>query len=335
MKRKALIVLLCLIILLSAFAVFSGCEEQEKMQIVYLGDSIAEAILGPSPLIERERYGYYAVLGQINDYYYYNRSVSGHQTAQMLELINRKDAGAQRTITLIKTADIIHISIIGNDLLQRNVGEMVMDLMDGETEYVDNLLALSKQNIYSIIDRLQELNPDAVIIMQTVYNPISPESTLFNAETRAKLTARGIGSDQYREIGKLLIERMNQVIRDYKKDNPDDIELVDVYAAFDKIATANLELGKKLIYSDFVHPSNEGHAVIADATQEKLEELGLADHRLALKKYKNLRISQLENIYSNSVDVKSVKKQIKAAKDISEVTNLYFRATDGKTPVYC
>ncbi|MFA6865969.1 MAG: SGNH/GDSL hydrolase family protein [Clostridia bacterium] len=334
MKKKAICLLLCLILAVSSTLVFSGCSNSEKLQIVYLGDSIAEALLGPSPIVERDRYGYFAVLGKDNDYYFYNRSVSGHQTAQLLEVISRDDQGAQRTATLIKTADILHISIIGNDLLQRNVGEMVIDLMNEDTEYVDNILDTSYSNICKIIAKLKELNPTATIIMQTVYNPIYADSTLFNKSTREYLTQEGIGSDQYREIGKLLINRMNDVLKKYKENYPNDIDLIDINKAFDDISVADATRGENLIYSDWVHPSNEGHAVIADTTQTRLEELGLADHKKALKNYKTLRSEQLEDLFSDSVDIKAVKKQIKKADSCSEVTNIYFRAIDGKTPVY-
>ena len=210
-----------------------------------------------------------------------------------------------------------------------------MDLMDNNTEYVDGLLELADDNIHAIIAKLKELNPDATIIMQTVYNPIYEDSDLISSATRVKLDARNIPESEYREIGKLLIGRMNEVIRNYKKNNPDDIELVDVYKAFDDISNADASRGVKLVYSDWIHPSNEGHAVIADAVQAKLEELGFADSKRALKNYKILRSEQLEDLFCESVDVKAVKRQISKAKSVSEVTNIYFRAIDGKMPVYC
>lgn len=65
MKKKTFIAIF-LIIIFSITFIFTSCgkdEDEKRLSIVYLGDSIAEAVLGPSPICERERYGYFAVLG--------------------------------------------------------------------------------------------------------------------------------------------------------------------------------------------------------------------------------------------------------------------------------
>lgn len=83
-----------------------------------------------------------------------------------------------------------------------------------------------------------------------------------------------------------------------------------------------------------MHPSSEGHAVLADLTQAKLEELGLANKKTALKNYREMRISQLERLYSDVVDVRSYKKQINKAKSCAEVSEIYYNAIAGKMPNY-
>ena len=101
MKRKFIGFLL--IVALVATMAFSlvACNPNavdDRYTIVYLGDSIAEALIGPSPLSERDNYGYYAIVGKTNGFKYYNHSVSGHKTSTgivsgdgLWEMINKDD----------------------------------------------------------------------------------------------------------------------------------------------------------------------------------------------------------------------------------------------------
>ena len=68
--------------------------------ISFWGDSIAEGVLGASPVSERESNCYYSIVGRSNGFRYYNRSVSGHKTGAMLEFIRRPDAGAESSRNL-------------------------------------------------------------------------------------------------------------------------------------------------------------------------------------------------------------------------------------------
>lgn len=340
MSKKAVAALLCLIIVAGAVVLFAGCEEEkEQKSIVFLGDSIAEAVLGPSPLSAREDYGYYAVVSRRNGYLYYNRAVSGHKTSNMLEYISREDDSAYMTVSRIKEADIIHVSILGNDMLQTNVGELLLEMVKEEKGLIDGapvrekILASSRENFAAIVAKLKEYNPDAVLMFQSVYNPVYPESTLVNASTRAELAALGYTADDYRTLGGRLIDKLNGVMRDYLADNPDSFHIIDAYEAFGAISDEDEERGRRLIYPDWIHPSNEGHAVMADLIQDKLEELGLADKADALAQYKEMRISQIKT-YFPTADADAAKKAIEAATDCSGVTKVFFGLTVGLTPVY-
>lgn len=344
MKRKIICAVLCAVLIFSAFAVFVGCTDgSERLKIVYLGDSIAEAVLGPSPLSERENYGYYALVGKRNGYEYINRSVSGHKTENMLEYISRDDEDAYTVKTHIMTADIIHISILGNDMLQTDVGALIVEMAEQEranesgdyTYYPavrEGILRQSRVNFAAIVAKLRELNPDAVIMFQTVYNPVYPESQLISGSARAKLAELGYTSDDYRRLGGKLISCLNEVIYEYIWENPGAFYIIDAYGAFGEIWAQSEETGKKLVYTDDIHPSNYGHAVMADLIQRKLEELGLADGG-ALKSYKKLRISQIKELYPD-LDYRAIKKTINASSTCEEVTKAYFTATDGIIPSY-
>ena len=136
MRKKVIAALLVIALLACCVAALAACNKNEgerKTEIVYLGDSIAEDILGASPLGLRHEYAYANVIGRRNDYTYYNHSVSGHLTKDLRAILENEDLDYDRARGLllhVSEADIIHISILGNDVLQ--------DRMDGafETEPV-------------------------------------------------------------------------------------------------------------------------------------------------------------------------------------------------------
>ena len=339
MSKKAVAALLCLIIVAGAVFLFAGCEEEEQKSIVFLGDSIAEAVLGPSPLSAREDYGYYAIVGRRNGYLYYNRAVSGHKTSHMLEYISREDDSAYMTVSRIKEADVIHVSILGNDMLQTNVGELLLEMVKEEQGLIDGapvrekILASSRENFAAIVAKLKEYNSDAVLMFQTVYNPVYPESTLVNASTREALALLGYTADDYRTLGGRLIEKLNGVIRDYLAENPDSFHIIDAYEAFGAISDADEERGRRLIYPDWIHPSNEGHAVMADLIQDKLEELLLTDKKTALDHYRQMRMSQIKREFPDA-DFLKAKGEFNSATSCSQITEAYFAITAGLTPTY-
>ena len=124
MKKKVIAALLVIALLACCVAALAACNKNEgerKTEIVYLGDSIAEDILGASPLGLRHEYAYANVIGRRNDLTYYNHSVSGHLTKDLRAILENEDLDYDRARGLllhVSEADIIHISILGNDVLQ-------------------------------------------------------------------------------------------------------------------------------------------------------------------------------------------------------------------------
>ncbi len=334
---KILIVFLCLSLFASCLSLLSGCgeeEEVERLNVVFLGDSIGEGILGPSPINERDYYGYYGVIGKRNNFTYYNRAVSGHKTSQMLEFIQREDEGASMTRTHLMDADIISISILGNDLLQNDLGSLVVDASQGDYSRPEQYLALAAVDFATIIETLRGYNPDVVILMQTLYNPATPESIVISESRKTELTALGVDSSQYRVLAGNILQILNDIIYDYLENNPGAYYIVDVHKAFNDIYVADNARGNALFYNDDVHPSNQGHAVIADTIQSKLEELGLADKDTALFKYKQMRFLQMQRLYADTANLTQAATEISSATSCSEVTEIYFRLTLGLTPKY-
>lgn len=343
MKKKIIASVLCVVLLACCAAALAACnndgETAEKTEIVYLGDSIAEGILGASPLGLRHEYAYANVLGRRNDFEYYNHSVSGHLTKDLLALLNNDLGydGARGLILHVQEADIIHVSILGNDLLQdMSMNDVVLEAAQGLYTIIDGIAETAYENITGIVARIRELNPDATLIFQNVYNPLSEKSTLVDAETRATLAAEhDTYPEDFRQLGAGILDRLNGVLDRYLAEHPGAFIIADAQAEFDRIFAEDYERGKDLIYPDYIHPSNEGHAVLADLTQGILEEQGLANASAALAEYKTMRKNVLDNYFDGIVtDIDGVKAAIDAAADCAAVTEAFFDATRGLTPDY-
>lgn len=371
-------------------------EGKYDKTIVYIGDSIAEALIGPSPLGERDNYGYYAVLGKVNNYRYFNHSVSGYKTSGsmtggsgLVELLNRDDENATLMKTHLEEADIIDISILGNNILQYNLGLLLLEVADpdfddkyaagetlinamenGETVTRDSVeepgqvvtfaFPETYKNLGEIIDRLRSLNEDATILFQTVYNPFYEGSTHLHQPVMDKLAeitdvdgqfgesgATITTVKQYRAVAQKLLDLLNSNLYRYLDEHPGAFEIIDVNKRFDEITKLDVNedgevdlsgdcLGRYLIFDDWTHPSNFGHAVIADVTQEKLVELGFADEEIAIANYKQLRLEQLERLYQGvkGFDYNGARNAVINAATFDEVTLRYFQLIRGYLPKY-
>ena len=367
MKKKVIAALLVIALLACCVAALAACNKNEgerKTEIVYLGDSIAEGILGASPLGLRHEYAYANVIGRRNDLTYYNHSVSGHLTKDLRAILENEDLDYDRARGLllhVSEADIIHISILGNDVLQDRMDgafetepvtmhNIILEAAEDEYTSIDRVLngdtvggvttAGSVENIKAIVDALRRLNPDALIIFQSVYNPIMDVDTpLIKQWTRDALEAAGfeITLDSLHRLGDLLIERLNSALDAVLAMDgyADAFVIADGHAAFNAVYAADPSRAKDLIYPDGIHPSNEGHAVLADLTQGILEERGLADKDSALQAYKTMRKDLLTDYFAGtSVDTAAASAAIDGAADCAAVTEAFFDATRGVTPDY-
>ena len=367
MKKKVIAALLVIALLACCVAALAACNKKEgerKTEIVYLGDSIAESVLGASPLGLRHEYAYANVIGRRNDLTYYNHSVSGHLTKDLRAILENEDLDYDRARGLllhVSEADIIHISILGNDVLQDRMDgafetepvtmhNIILEAAEDEYTSIDRVLngdtvggvttAGSVENIKAIVDALRRLNPDALIIFQSVYNPIMDVDTLLIKQaTRDALEAAGfeITLDSLHRLGDLLIERLNSALDAVLAMDgyADAFVIADGHAAFNAVYAADPSRAKDLIYPDGIHPSNEGHAVLADLTQGILEERGLADKDSALQAYKTMRKDLLTDYFAGtSVDTAAASAAIDGAADCAAVTEVFFDATRGVTPDY-
>ena len=126
MKKVLTVFIAVILVALTAFWCVA-CDEKNgdasegKLNIVFLGDSIAEALIGASPVSERDNYGYYALVGRTNGYNYYNHSMSGHLTSGnmankagegLLEVISRETEKATLIRTLLTGLSDLYFSNI-------------------------------------------------------------------------------------------------------------------------------------------------------------------------------------------------------------------------------
>ncbi|MBQ2903172.1 MAG: hypothetical protein IJE48_02120 [Clostridia bacterium] len=209
-----------------------------KLNYVVLGDSIGfgAGVVNPGEAC------YGRIVADTNGYNYSNHSMCGYNTAAYLLHMQLPNVRSS-----IKKADIISLSIGGNDFLTSNMAQLGFEaaVLDDLSTF-DKIAETFYKNFCKIISEIRELNPDAVILVQTLYNPMN------NAIT-----------DFYQQG----VDRLNAGYRRYQSENPGSIHIVDVGGAF--------KGHPEYIANDCVHPNAQGNVVIAQLVLRKLSSLGL------------------------------------------------------------
>ena len=252
--KKIISVLLALVMLISLSVPAFAAEE--KLNFLSLGDSIAAGagLLMPS----RQAYG--AIVSNTNGYNFKNDAVSGHTTQDMLGRINEK-----RVANDIKNADIICISIGGNNFLHGDVPALLSEaLKEKDFSRFDEIAESYYEDLGAIMDYIKGLSPDAVILMQTLYNPMYI-------------------ADELREVYQEGADRINGTVRRYLRDNEGVYTIVEVAEVFGD--------NEGLITADYIHPNSKGHVVIAGEVLKTLKQLGLGENTETV--YREFKLSTL------------------------------------------
>lgn len=202
-------------------------------------------------------------LSQDNDYY--NYAIDG-QTS--LELYSRVKSGNYDKY--IKKSDLILISIGGNDLLSAlltfvkdTMGESftgqetevnfdftepdILNDLNKMVQTISNNITKLKGNLIGITDEIYEINPNAEIVFQTVYNPLD-----------------GLALKIPSLLTDVFISRIDEVNRIIKmnsttNDNKQRYNVADVYTSF---TGKSAELTN--ISETDVHPNSKGHEKISE-----------------------------------------------------------------------
>ena len=234
--KKLLSLLLCAALLFTLTGVIASAEDRPFYLV--LGDSIAfgSGLSNPTEAV------YGKIVADTNGYDYVNDAIPGSTTTAMFALM-QSDTVKEH----LEKADIISISIGGNNYLVGNLPRMMVDcLVKNDTAIYDEVAAGYYDDLCTIFAYIKELNPDAVILMQTLYNP--------------QVSYMG-------EVYQYGVDRINACVNRYNEEHPGVIEIVDVAA---RLTDHDTDFA-----ADRVHPSAAGNEKIAVAVLEKLAELGL------------------------------------------------------------
>lgn len=229
--KKSVAVLLCLVMILMSLSAVAFAEE--KQFYLVLGDSIGYG----SGIRNSQDACYGKIVADTNGYEYANHAIPGHTTTNLIARLKEDVVKAD-----VEKADIISISIGGNDFLMSNLYGLMFDAMVKEDySKFDEIAHSFYKNFSTIIGMIRELNGEAVILMQTLYNP---QSGYLRAPYQQ-------GAD-----------RINAAIEKFSKENPGEIIIVDVATAL------NSDMGN--FASDAIHPSAKGNEEIAKAVLSEI-----------------------------------------------------------------
>lgn len=245
--KKTLSVILAVIMFVSV-CITGAYADDEKLNYLLLGDSIAHG----AGVLNSGEACYGRMVANTNGYNYINDSINGQRSDNLLSTLNNS-----KVINDIKNADIISISIGGNDYLKSNFFKLLFCSFFGYEEPFREIQKNFLDNFSAIIAKIKSANPDALILVQTVYNMrfdfIKP--------------ANEIGS-----------KFLNEVFENYLEENPGSYVIVDVALA--------LHGRSDCLAIDTIHPNGKGNIVIAGCVLETLknEGLGTATEPVILEK---------------------------------------------------
>lgn len=238
--KKIVSILLSVVLTLSVFGITAFAEE-EKTDYVVLGDSIAFG----AGMVNTVGACYGKIVADTNGYNYSNHSIPGITSGVLLGML--KTTSVEKRV---KEAEIISISIGGNNYLTNNMVALAIDcLVTKKTDRFDKIANVFYDEFCEIMDVINELNPDAVVLMQTLYNP----------QDGAAGIVYGLGGD-----------KLNEMIRKYDAEHPGEIVIVEVGDA--------LNQNRANFADDKLHPSSRGNEVIAQTILDVLYELGLGEN---------------------------------------------------------
>ncbi len=249
--KRILLLILCILIIGSALPLTSLAAK--KPYYLVLGDSIGYG----SGIMNSSSACYGKIIADTNGFDYANEAIPGNTTENLMDRLEKP-----AVVEKVKKADIISISIGGNDFLMSNILGLLYDsmILEDYREF-EKIGEAYYKKLCSVISTIKAFNGDAVILMQTLYNP---------------------QSGNVRPTYQVGVNQINKAIRRYDKNFPGKIEIVDV----EKALGANMAN----YATDGIHPSAIGNENIARAVQAKLVELGLATKKEIVIREKGIDI---------------------------------------------
>lgn len=235
--RKITAVVLSLI--MAAAVMIPAFAADEALKYVVLGDSIGYG----AGVLNSDEACFGKIVADTAGFEFKNDAVNGYRTDDLIRHLDKENIAAD-----VAAADIISISIGGNDFLRGDMAGLIKEASAGDYSRFDEIAAAFYENFCTIIAKIKELNPDAVILVQTLYNP---------------------GYESIKAVYQQGADRLNAGYAKYLSDNPGAYELLDVASQFVDHS--------EYVAADYIHPSAQGNVVIAKIVLEKLNALKLTD----------------------------------------------------------
>ncbi|MGN0461547.1 MAG: GDSL-type esterase/lipase family protein [Ruminococcus sp.] len=217
-----------------------------------LGDSIASGYG-----LSSSNDSYANLIAKNKNYSLYNNAVSGYTTTDLYNQLFKNNTA----ISNVANAKLISVSIGGNDFLKDKTNIIQALVNDGiNSTYIKAVVNQMENNLRRIIERIHQLNPNSIILLQTIYNPAEIKPTYFQNY-----------SSYFLELYPYINNVFFNVSYEYQY-----TYVTDVFTAFK--SDFSLNCNTDIIQEDGIHPSALGHKIISDAiidTINVLEKQGI------------------------------------------------------------
>ncbi len=233
--KKCVALLLTALLLGGVFTAAAGAAERPYYLV--LGDSIGVG----AGISNSNEACYGRIVANTNGYDYQNDAVNGNRTEDLIARLKNPEVASH-----VAKADIISLSIGGNNFLRGNMTALIAEAQNGNYSRIDETVAAYAVDLDSILSTIRGLNARVVVLLQTLYNP-----------------APGGGLNS---VYQTAVDRLNAAMRKAAAEH-DGVVIVEVEAAFGA--------DNSLISWDNVHPNAAGNVVIAREVLKTLKELGL------------------------------------------------------------
>lgn len=162
-----------------------------------------------------------------------NAAVNGLTTDYLLRMLQTEDIQAK-----LKKADLITISIGGNNLLRLNPNDGVLKNLQALEREKD----IYKKDLQEILNLIRKQNPSALIVLAELYNPLELD-------------------DSVSSYANMFLEGWNKAVRSSAKTHAPAVVL-----PMQKLLPSK----ETDLFFDKIHPNDKGYKIIADSFAQKV-----------------------------------------------------------------
>ncbi len=219
---------------------YSNIVSKKAKHYLVIGDSIAYGV----GIANMEDASYARMLSDtfkvnlVDDFY------AGCTSSDLLKYSRRPSVKQD-----VKDADLISISVGGNDFFSGDMEKLLAGATSGDYSYFDKLNKKYEKNLNKIIRQFTKWNPDVTITLQTIHN-------FFDAPDTAAV----------KDLGEEMVGRLNNTIR-ATAGKYDNVKLIEIHHLF---------VGdRSLLAFDHLHPSAKGNVVMAEQMRKSINKIGI------------------------------------------------------------